>query len=49
MTQIYVMTRTTAMDNAFKQVVKSVIPDSYEDVLPDSSVHPKMKHSVPMA
>ena len=32
MTQIYVMTRTTAMDNAFKQVVRSVIPDSYEDV-----------------
>lgn len=32
MTQIYVMTRTTAMDNAFKQVVQSVIPNSYEDV-----------------
>lgn len=32
LTQIYIMTRTTAMDNAFKQVVKSVIPTEYEDV-----------------
>ncbi len=32
MTQIYVMTRTTAMDSAFKHIVKSLIPTEYENV-----------------
>ena len=32
MTQIYIMTRTTAMDSAFKQIIKSVVPTEYENV-----------------
>lgn len=30
--QIYIMTRTTTFDNAVKQVIKTALPESYEDI-----------------